>query len=93
MRSPPHSGRQRYAHPQDTLAGLYRSDPRVSPWTGTAHGVLQSVNTYEHHEGVVRGDRGERNGLKTLTGDFGRLDRKTWQTLRTVLDNTSALAS
>ena len=36
---------------RDTLARLYRSDPRVSPWAGTAHGVLQAVNTYEHHEG------------------------------------------
>ncbi len=78
---------------RDTLMTLYRSDPRVSPWGGTAHGVLQAVNTYEHHEGVIRGDRTERNGLKTITGDFGRLDRKTWKTLQDVLDSTSALAS
>jgi len=24
---------------RDTLAGLYRTDPRVAPWAGTAHGV------------------------------------------------------
>ncbi len=42
---------------RDGLTTLYRADPRVSPWTGTAHGVLQAVNTYEHHEGVVRGER------------------------------------
>ena len=69
----------------DTLAELYRADPRVSPWAGTAHGVLQAVNTYEHHEGVVRGQRAERNGLKTITGDFGRLDRTTWNTLNAIL--------
>ncbi len=78
---------------RDTLMTLYRSDPRVSPWTGTAHGVLQAVNTFEHHAGVVRGDRAERNGLKAITGDIGRLDRQTWHTLQTVLDSTSALAS
>jgi len=44
---------------RDSLTTLYRSDPRVSPWAGTAHGVLQAVNTYEHHEGVVRGERAD----------------------------------
>ncbi len=71
---------------RDSLTTLYASDPRVSPWAGTAHGVLQAVNTYEHHEGVVRGERAERNGLKTITGDFGRLDRTTWKTLTAILD-------
>jgi len=71
---------------RDSLNTLYRPDPRVSPWVGTAHGVLQAVNTYEHHEGVVRGERTERNGLKTITGDFGRLDRTTWKTLTAILE-------
>ena len=71
---------------RDTLAGLYRNDPRVAPWAGTAHGVLQAVNTHAHHEGVVRGERAERNGLKTITGDFGRLDRTTWNTLTAILE-------
>jgi len=64
---------------------LYRRDPRVAPWAGTAHGVLQAVNTYDTHKGVVRGSRAERNGLKTITGDFGRLDRNTWRALQGVL--------
>jgi phage/plasmid-like protein (TIGR03299 family) len=71
---------------REALGGLYRSDPRVAPWAGTAHGVLQAVNTFESHEGVVRGgSRAERNGLKTVNGDFGRLDRSTWRTLEGVL--------
>ncbi len=79
---------------RDTLDTLYRSDPRVAPWAGTAHGVLQAINTYEHHAGTVRGgSRAERNGLKTINGDFDRLDRTTWTSLRTVLDSTAALAS
>jgi phage/plasmid-like protein (TIGR03299 family) len=71
---------------RQTLQGMYRTDPRVAPWAGTAHGVLQAVNTYESHEGVVRGgSRAERNSLKTITGDFGRLDRETWKTLQVAL--------
>ena len=69
---------------RQTLEQLYCRDPRVAPWAGTAHGVLQAVNTYEHHEGVVRSDRQERNGLRTLTGEFGKIDRTTWQTLKPV---------
>ncbi len=68
-----------------TLEHLYQHDPRVGRWTGTAHGVLQAVNTYEHHEGAVRGDRAERNSLKTINGDFGQLDRRVWRTLHEVL--------
>ncbi len=79
---------------RDALDTLYRSDPRIAPWAGTAHGVLQAINTYKHHAGTVRGgSRAERNGLKTINGDFERLDRTTWTTLRAVLDSTSALAS
>jgi phage/plasmid-like protein (TIGR03299 family) len=69
-----------------SLKRLYRSDARVAPWAGTAHGVVQAVNTYEHHEAVVRGvQRPDRNMLRTVTGDFGRLDRNTMKVLQTVL--------
>lgn len=71
---------------RDTLQRLYRHDQRVAPWAGTAHGVLQAVNTYEHHESTVRGSsRPERNMLGAITGDFGKLDRTTLSTLREVL--------
>jgi len=71
---------------RDTLNRLYRTDPRVAPWTGTAHGVLQAVNTYEHHEGIVRGStRPERNMLRTITGDFAQADRAAWGQLAAVL--------
>ena len=79
---------------RDTLDTPYRSDPRIAPWAGTAQWVLQAINTYEHHAGTIRGvSRAERNGLKTINGDFDRLDRTTWTSLRTVLDSSSALAS
>ena len=71
---------------RDALNRLYSYDERVAPWAGTAQGVLKAVNTYEHHEGTVRGaTRPERNMLRTVTGDFGRLDRQTYTTLLQVL--------
>jgi len=69
---------------------LYDHDPRVAPWAGTAHGVVQAVSTYEQHLGVVRGaTRAERNMLRTTTGDFGKTDRATLMTLRKVLVDAS----
>ena len=48
--------------------------------------MIQAVNTYEHHESTVRGgQRAERNMLRTITGDFGKLDRTTLSTLTEVL--------
>lgn len=71
---------------RDTLNRLYRQDLRVTPWEGTAFGVVQAVNTYEHHEATVRGaTRAERNMLRTVNGDFGQLDRSTWRALSAVL--------
>ena len=72
------------------LQQLWTRDPRVSPWTGTAHGVLQAVNTYEHHEGVVRSaDRAERNSPKTLTDGYRDLERTTLQTLTRALQRAT----
>lgn len=71
---------------RDGLTRLYRHDQRVAPWAGTAHGVLQAVNTWEHHEGTVRAStRPERNMLRTVTGEWGRIDRDAYTTLRSVL--------
>ena len=71
---------------RSTLNRLYDHDDRVAPWSGTAHGVLQAVNTYEHHEGILRGaTRPERNMLRTVTGGFGDVDRNSWNKLSAVL--------
>ncbi len=75
---------------RQSLQNLYRTDPRVAPWAGTAHGVLQAVNTYDHHEGLIRGDRQERNNLRTVTGEISRLDHGTWQTLQQILRTPTA---
>jgi Domain of unknown function (DUF932) len=69
-----------------SLDQLYRTDERVTPWSGTAHGVLQAVNTYEHHLKPVRGTtRTDRNMLRTITGDFADLDVRTEHVLARVL--------
>ena len=71
---------------RETLQRLYRQDHRVAPWAGTAHGVLAAVNTYEHHEGTVRGaTRPDRNMFRTVTGDFARVDRETLRVLEGIL--------
>jgi phage/plasmid-like protein (TIGR03299 family) len=72
---------------RETLTRLYDHDQRVAPWRGTGWGVLQAVNTYAHHEGIVRGaERAERNMLNAVTGRTDDLDQQTLGTLSAVLD-------
>jgi phage/plasmid-like protein (TIGR03299 family) len=68
------------------LKRLYTSDTRVSPWRGTAFGVLQAVNTYTHHHGIVRNvSRPERNMSRAVTGEIEKIDNLTIKTLDKVL--------
>lgn len=71
----------------DELTKLWHEDIRVTPWRGTAYGVLAAVNTYAHHVQPLRGDaiRAERNQLRTVTGEIDELDARTLQTLQRVL--------
>lgn len=72
---------------RDNLIGMYQTDNRVAPWKGTAFGILQAVNTYEHHES--RANKGtvrlERNMLRTVKGEYESLDRDTNKVLQAVL--------
>jgi phage/plasmid-like protein (TIGR03299 family) len=71
---------------REELSRLWHHDSRVSPWRGTAFGVVQAVNTYAHHYGVVRGaSRPERNMSRAVTGDVDTLDASTLATLTRVL--------
>jgi len=70
----------------DALTAMYLNDPRCSPWQGTAFGVVQAVNTFNHHEREVRGmSRPERNMLNMATGAWEKEDAKTLKTLQLVL--------
>jgi len=70
---------------RDTLDRLWRSDERVSPWRGTAFGVLQAVNTYNHHHKAARGSRVQRNMLNAVTGQFAKDDADALTMLNRVL--------
>jgi phage/plasmid-like protein (TIGR03299 family) len=61
---------------RDALWGLWRDDPRVSPWRGSAFGAWQAFNTYRHHEGVG-GAKPERNMLRAVDGRTEKEDRET----------------
>ena len=76
-----------YDNHRDKLNDLYFNDPRCAPWKGTGFGVLQTVNTYDQHEGIVRNvSRPERNFRKMATPDyFERLDGGTLEQLNLVL--------
>lgn len=68
------------------LSQLWNNDNRVSPWKGTAFGVVQAVNTHAHHVQTVKGaTRTERNMLRSVKGEWQSLDADTLATLTKVL--------
>ncbi|MEU8901833.1 DUF932 domain-containing protein [Nocardia sp. NPDC048505] len=77
----------RVGNRRDRLTDLYRADERVSPWQGTAFGLLQLMNTYRHHEAVVakKTNRVERNMSHAITGVTEREDNKTLELINQVL--------
>lgn len=82
---------------RDAFQTLWTSDERVSPWTGTALGVLQTVNTWTHHLMTLRGGEGmtenqrreQRNSERLVKGGVDDLDRGTMAELTKVLALTS----
>jgi phage/plasmid-like protein (TIGR03299 family) len=73
------------ADKRQVLNEMWQYDPRVAPWAGTAWGAVQAVNTYYHHEVKVRGNRGERNMTRALTGEIDKLDTGSVALLNRVL--------
>lgn len=70
------------------LSDLWTNDERVAPWSGTAWGVLQAVNTYNTHLSVVRNaERAERQWSNFLTSKTSRDDAAAMETLTKVLAN------
>lgn len=71
---------------RDQFNLLWNHDERVSPWRGTALGVLQADNTWRHHLQTVRGvQRGERNEMHALDGTTESGDASVLRTLERVL--------
>ena len=73
---------------RDELSTLWNNDPKASTWNGTAFGVLQTWNTYDTWNGLVRGADGgrmERNFEHAMTGKSGENDIKALAALSEVL--------
>lgn len=72
---------------RDSLIYTYNHDERVAPWKGTAFGVMQAINTHDHHESRVNQGtvRLERNMHRAATGYYDKLDKDTYKTLQAVL--------
>ncbi|MFE2538991.1 DUF932 domain-containing protein [Actinacidiphila glaucinigra] len=70
---------------QGDLLRLWRHDERVTPWRGTRFGAYQAVNTWQQHEGTIRGaNRAERNMGHTITGKWETADDETLKLLAAV---------
>jgi phage/plasmid-like protein (TIGR03299 family) len=81
-----HRAQRSAARKRDRLQKLWVSDQRVTPWRGTAWGVLAAVSTDAHHLATVRGaSRAERNLSRAVTGDAAARDQATLTELHRVL--------
>ena len=72
---------------RNELEDLYRKDPKVAPWAGTAFGILQLDNTWRTWNRIVRGSDGgriERNLLNQVTGANADDDQKALDILADV---------
>lgn len=77
--------KSRIENKQDVLRDLYKNDPRVAPWKGTALGVFQSWNTYNHHFFGADNRRVERNMLNGLNGKTEENDKRVLDLLKDVV--------
>jgi phage/plasmid-like protein (TIGR03299 family) len=64
----------RMQNKQEIMRNLYRTDPMVAPWHGTALGVLQAFNTFQHHVAGDNKTRSERNAMNSLNGKIQQSD-------------------
>lgn len=80
----------RWERKQEALIDLWRNDPRVAPWAGSAWGVLMAFNTYGQHVGTFRktkqtGSRAEANMIKSIQGTLEANDREVLSAVEQVL--------
>lgn len=79
-------GRTLAQNKRDQWMNVYTSDPMASPWKGTAFGVVQTHNTYDHWFTPVRGTgRSERNQWRAINGKRTETDREIVTALERVL--------
>lgn len=71
---------------RDQLSLMWKTDARCAPWTGTAFGVLQTVNTFNHHFATVKNvSRPERNMANMVDGTTAKADIATLAKLDMIL--------
>lgn len=65
------------------ILNLYRDDARSAPWNGTAFGVLQAFNTWNHHFASVKKGvpRALRNMENVVTGKMANADSAILESL------------
>lgn len=84
--APEGRGRTMAENKREQLTEMYRTDPRVSPWRGNLFGVVQCVNTWDHHVSTVRNaERSERNAERSMSDYYDQLDSNTLAVARRVL--------
>jgi hypothetical protein len=80
--SPTDAAKKSHDKQRDAMDTLWTSDDRVSPWAGTAWGVLQATSTYRQQVAPVRKvSRAERNFESMVFGGFEKEDSKALETL------------
>lgn len=70
---------------RNAIDDMYRTDARCKQWQGTAWGVVQTMNTFEHWGTRVKGgesQRHEKNTLRMVKGDVDKLDMLTMKNLQ-----------
>lgn len=71
---------------RDQLTLMYQTDARCAPWNGTAYGVFQTVNTFNHHFATVKNvSRPERNMSNMVDGTTAKDDMLTLNRLDLIL--------
>lgn len=72
---------------REQLTQLWNTDTRVSPWRGSAWGVIQATDTYGQHLSIVRNaNRFERNMLNAIQGKISSANKLALETLEKVMD-------
>lgn len=72
---------------RERITQMWNSDTRCAPWNGTAYGVVQTFNTWFHHERPTRGEtnRVERNMEDAIKGGIAKFDAEVENALRLIL--------
>jgi phage/plasmid-like protein (TIGR03299 family) len=72
------------AKKRDEISALYANDDRAAQWNGNAFGVLQAVNTWNHHFAQVRKDapRIVRNMENVVSDKMAKADSNILEALK-----------